>query len=260
MGLEALIKPFPWESYSRKLAERIENPRWSGVFGAERERPGMRIVKGCEGDVLGGNVVALYWIVDESDGIIADAAFQAFGQSALIGAADVACELARGKTYAQASRIGADLIDRHLRDKGSLSAFPPETSPHLNLVVGALEAAANQCADIPLAEPFIPTPRDFGEVHPDGYPGFDAMSREQQLALIEQVVADEIRPFIELDAGGVELKDFKGRELVITYQGACTTCHSATGMTLSYIQDLLRARIHPDLVVVPDLPLFQEVP
>lgn len=258
MALEALIRPFPWALYSKKLASRIEMPRWQGWFNPLDVRPGMRRVEGRAGSIEAGNAVILYWFVDELDGIIADAVFSAFGQSALIGAADGACELCRGKSYAQASRIGADLIDRHLRDRSTDEAFPVETSAHLNLVITAIEEAAQACVDIPLAEPFTPAPVDFGEVRPDGYPGFDQMSNEQQLALIEQVVAEEIRPFIELDAGGIELRELCGRQLTIAYQGSCTSCHSATGMTLSYIQELLRAKVHPQLTVIPDLSSLQQ--
>ena len=53
----------------------------------------MRLVIGKEGRCSDGNAVCLYLLVDENDGVIADARFQASGQSALIGAAEAACEL-----------------------------------------------------------------------------------------------------------------------------------------------------------------------
>jgi NifU-like protein len=259
VGLSELLKPFPWALYSQKLASRIERPRWRGSFApSDTEGRAIRLVKGFAGDVELGNAVQLYWLVDLLDGVIADAAFQAFGQSALIGAADAACELSRGKTHLQAGRIGADLLDRHLRDKSGEPAFPYETGMHLNLVVTALEHAAEQCRDIRVAEPFTPTPEATWE-EGAGYPGFDELTKDAQLSLIRHIVAEEIQPFIELDAGGIEVIDLTGgRELLIAYQGACTTCHSATGMTLAYIQQLLRAKVHPELVVTPDLSSLQE--
>ena len=42
-------------------------------------------------------------------------------------------------------------------------------------------------------------------------------------------------------------------ELIISYQGACTSCHASTGSTLSAIQKILRARVHPSLFVTPKL-------
>ena len=73
--------------------------------------------------------MSLYWLVDPDDGIIVDARFQAYGQSALIGAAEIACELSVGKNYDQARRIGAELIDKQVRDRPDEPAFPKETSP-----------------------------------------------------------------------------------------------------------------------------------
>ncbi|MCP4265610.1 MAG: NifU family protein, partial [Candidatus Brocadiaceae bacterium] len=61
----------------------------------------------------------------------------------------------------------------------------------------------------------------------------------------------EIRPYIELDAGGIQIHELKDFELFISYEGACTSCHAATGSTLSAIQNILKSRIHPDLFVTP---------
>ncbi len=246
---------FPWTRYSKKLAARIETPRWGGHFAPEEAR-GMRLVIGEYGSVASGNITRFYWLIDEADGIIADAKHQTFGQSALIGAAETACELTVGKNWDQANRIGADIIDKHLRDKSDIPSFPAETSAHLNMVIHALEVCAEQCTDIPLPETYsTPIEHDF-EVLEGGIPGFTEMPADEQLRLLATFVKEEIQPYIELDAGGVEvLKIIDSREVLIAYEGSCTTCPSATGSTLTSIQQMLRAKIHPDLVVVPDLTL-----
>lgn len=262
MTLQTLTQSFPWARYSRKLSTKIERPRCIGFFTSkESEERGMRLALGKEGSIEDGNCLWLYWLVDLDDGIIVDARFQAYGQSALIGAADIACELAIGKNYDQARRISSDLIDRQARDKSDEPAFPRETFPHLNLVLGAMENAAEQCMDIPLASNYVapPAPRDIGEVLEGGYPGWDTFSLKQKLAIIEDVIAKDVRPYIELDAGGIVVLDLvNDREVLIAYQGSCTSCFSATGATLSYIQQILRAKVHPDLHVVPDLKTFQQ--
>ncbi|MDB6081949.1 MAG: hypothetical protein JWO53_1221, partial [Chlamydiia bacterium] len=86
-----------------------------------------------------------------------------------------------------------------------------------------------------------------------GYPGFKDLAIKQKIALIEEVIAKEIRPYIELDAGGVAVMNIIDNEVIIAYSGACTSCHSSTGATLSYIQQTLRAMLDPDIVVTPDL-------
>ena len=104
-----------WAAYSNLLKERILNPRNLGTFkdnaGAMQE---MRVAVG-EGEVE-GNRLKIFIVVDETDGVIADAKFVSFGESVLIGAADAACEVLLRKTYDQARRLTADLIDRKVRD------------------------------------------------------------------------------------------------------------------------------------------------
>ncbi len=247
---------FPWMRYSKKLTHKIENPRHCGFFTpAEARERGMRLATGREGRREDGNTICLYLLVDESDGVIADARFQVLGQSALIGAAEAACELLIRKNYDQALRLTAELIDKQVRDRNEVLAFPEETYPHLNLVLDAIEKAAEQCLDIPFAENDLPSPiaahgHEGGQI----YPGWDTLSKEQKIEAIEGVIAADIRPYIELDAGGIQIVDLvQDQELIIAYEGACTTCHSSTGATLNAIQEILKLKIHPALRVVPDL-------
>ena len=102
--------------------------------------------------------VKLYLVVDETDGIIADARFQALGSSALIGAADAACDAVLRKSHAQAGRLTADLIDRMLRDFSHIPAFPDQAGAALNLVLEAIDDCVRQCLDIVIADPSYAPP------------------------------------------------------------------------------------------------------
>lgn len=256
--LEQLTTPFPWSKYSRKLATKILRARSAGYYtekDAEERR--MRLAKGTAGQASEGNEVHLYWLVDPEDGVIVDAKFQLYGQSALIGAAEGTCGLLIGKNYDQARRMSADLVDQHLRDRSDQAAFPLECAPHINLVLEAVDRAAESCEDLPLAAEYAAPPVTFDRsrlAKEGGYPGWEGLDKKQKIAVIEDVIAREIRPYIELDAGGVEILDLvNDRELIIAYQGACTSCFSATGATLSYIQQTVRALVSNDLVVIPDM-------
>lgn len=257
MSLKNLTLSFPWTRYSRKLIQKILYPRSTGKLTQEEAQArGLRWVMGEEGTLEGGNVVRFYWWVDKEDGVLVDAKFQVFGQSALIGAADIACDVIVGKNYDQARRLSTELIESQARDKDQEPAFPPETFPYLNLVMGAIDTAAEQCTDLPLPQAYVamPAPRDFGEVIEGGVPGYLEMPLKQKLALIEEVLDRDIRPYIALDAGGVEVINLlNNTEIVITYQGSCTSCYSSIGTTLTYIQQVLRAKVHPAITVVPDI-------
>lgn len=253
MGIEKSTASFPWSRYSKKLISKIENPRNAGILSP---RDGFRLVESEEGSVADGNAVHFFWLVDKEDGVIVEAKFQVFGQSALIGAAEVACDLLVGKNYDQASRISADLIDKQVRDKSEVPAFPNETAPHLNLVLEAIDSTAKECTDIPLSLGYVapPAPRDIGDVLEGGYPGWHELSIKQKLSVIEEVLNNDIRPYIALDGGGVEVINLlHDKEVIIAYQGNCTSCFSSVGATLSYIQQVIRAKVHPDLVVVPNM-------
>lgn len=245
-----LITLSPTELFSKKLRARVENLRFVGAFSVrEAEEKGMRLVTGRS------SKMCLYWLVDESDGIIADAKFQVFGSIADIAALEALSELTLRKNYDQASRISADLIDQHLRDKKEIPAFPKEYHSALNAALLALDNAVYQCLDIPFKASYDATPieNDFPEIE-GGIPGWEEFPDAQKIFLIQEVVDKEIRPYIELDAGGVKIEELKnGYEVHISYEGSCTSCHSATGSTLSAIQHILKARLHPSLVVIPKI-------
>ncbi len=260
MNKDVFYLPYPWAHYSKKLAHKIENPQFAGFFLPEDVLGrGLRLVIAREGSVPEGNALTLYWLVDESDGIISDIRYQVFGASALIGALEAACQLLLRKSYDQAKRISADLIDREVRDKTGTEAFPPEVYGHLNLVLSAIETASEQCTDIPFDEVYIDSP-----LHPDRgtgglYPDWEKLPKSDKLRVIEEIIQKEIRPYIELDAGGIQIIDLtEEHELTIAYQGSCTSCHSATGSTLTAIQQILHARVHPSITVIPDVSFLKQ--
>lgn len=244
---------------------RIERPLYAGSYShSEAEQRGMKLVKGRSGSFSEGQFCCLYLLVDESDGVIADARFQMYGPSGLIGALDIACEVLIRKNYEQAKRVTADFLDQQMRDRKTSPAFPPETFAYLNLVVDAIEQAAAECIGIPLAESYVAPPMNEFDMKGSEqriYPGWDELNVKQQIYVIEEVIASDIRPYIELDAGGIEVLNFlQNRELIIGYKGSCTSCHSATGATLSAIQQILRMKVHPEIVVTPDMSFLAQKP
>lgn len=255
-GIAHLISTFPWHHYSNKLKARWDKLRCVGIFSQEESKArDMELAMGSSGIAEEGLLVKLYWLVDKDDGIIVDAKFQVFGPSALILAAETACLLLIGKNYAQAERVTATLIDQQARDRSDTPAFPAETYPYLNFILDAIESAAAQCDGIPLATNYTSTPASFdaASTYPGGYPGWNELSKDQKVLLIEEVLDQDVRPYIALDAGGVKVLDLNNHELTIAYEGSCTSCYSSVGTTLTYIQQVLRAKLSPSLVVTPVL-------
>lgn len=251
-----ILKTCPWMDLSDKAKERILQPRNGGFFIAEEAAlKGMRLVIGKE--AIDGKILSLFLLVDEEDGVIADARFQVYGDAALIAISDAACDLLIRKNYEQARRLSADLLDKHLRDRANIPALPSEAASLLNLTLFAIDEAVKGCMDIPLNSAYIASPIDMNDNLQVVYPDWEHLSAEKKKEVIEEVISRDIRPYIELDAGGIQIKEIKGSEVIIAYEGACTSCYSATGATLNAIDQILKTRVHPSLNVIPDLSVLE---
>lgn len=254
MGLKQLIKSSFWARYSHKLSQHIQRPRSVGVFTQEDgESCALRFVQGQAGDISMGNWAQYFWLVDPNDGIVVDARYQVYGESILIGLLEAASNLIIGKNYDQAARVHIEVLDNALRDKNDTGAFPDEAIAHVSIVTEAIKKCAQQCMDIPISLSYEAPPIHSSPVEGNGYPDFDKLSLSQKIALIDQVLDQEVRPYIEMDAGGVEVVGLKQDQLTISYKGTCTSCFSATGATLSFIQQVIRAKVDPKLKVIPNL-------
>ena len=206
----------------------------------------MRYVVGREGKL------ALYWLVDESDGVIADAKLQSFRPVGLIAAAEIGSELVLRKNLDQVSRLTAELLDQRVPDEKRDASFPKECDAQLNQVVSAMDKAIHNVTTSPLPLPTIQPPLRATLAKSRRHPGWIEFPHGQKVKIIEEVIDKEIRPYIELDAGGVKLMTVhETGEVVIAYEGSCTTCHSSTGSTLTAIQKILKSRVHPSLFVTP---------
>jgi len=234
------------QPFSKILLARIENPECVGTFSKEEAKAkAMRLCIGSSGKNEKGNRITLSLLIDEEDGVIADVKFQAFGPPSLIGAAECGCRLLVRKNYMQAKRLSADLIEKEA------DGFPKQAANHLNQVIDAIDEATISCMDIPIEDIYVTPPQMEGGDRTI-YPNWKNLSDDEKKAVISHVMKEEIQPYIELDAGGVEVIKVEENRVTIAYSGNCTSCFSATGATLDAIGNILRHKIFPDLMVTPD--------
>jgi len=73
----------------------------------------------------------------------------------------------------------------------------------------------------------------------------------QKIKLIEETIEQEIRPELQKDGGDLQLMDVDGNQVMVSFKGQCRGCMAA-GLTLSGVQDRLRKKVTPDLVVVEE--------
>ncbi|MFU8779659.1 MAG: NifU family protein [Kiritimatiellia bacterium] len=72
-----------------------------------------------------------------------------------------------------------------------------------------------------------------------------------QLDIIAEILDETVTPYIDAHGGALKLISFDtdSHLLTVYYQGACSTCPSSFGMTLSAIQNILRDQFDPMLRV-----------
>ncbi len=70
-----------------------------------------------------------------------------------------------------------------------------------------------------------------------------------RLDKINDLLDDQIRPFLQNDGGDVYVVGLEGNKLSVHYQGACGSCPSSLSGTLTGIENLVR-QIEPDMEVV----------
>lgn len=238
--------------YSKKLLHRIENPLSVGFFTQkDAKAKGMRLSLGSAGEIGQGQRVCFFLLVDEEDGVIADVKFQAFGPPGLTGACESGCELLLRKNIMQARRISVSLLDKQMQDRNGKTAFPEEEGALLNLVLDAIDDATEKCMDIPVSDSYV-APPTFAQGQTLQYPNWHELRDSQKKTVLESVIDEDIRPYVELDAGGVKLIKIEGNQVTIAYSGNCTSCFSSVGSTLEAIGQIFRTKIHPDLTVIPD--------
>jgi NifU-like protein len=71
----------------------------------------------------------------------------------------------------------------------------------------------------------------------------------QKIDRIKAAIADEIAHILAQDEGGCELVDVDGNDVYISFTGHCAGCVYAKQTQYSVVQDILRKRVLPDLVV-----------
>ena len=77
------------------------------------------------------------------------------------------------------------------------------------------------------------------------------MNDVEKYEAIEALFDKHLRPALMSDGGNIELDLVKGDEVIISYQGACGSCPSSAGATLSGIEKAIRQHVFPTAIVIP---------
>jgi NFU1 iron-sulfur cluster scaffold homolog, mitochondrial len=81
---------------------------------------------------------------------------------------------------------------------------------------------------------------------------FFQLTLEDQVAHLNRIFDEMVRPGLAGDGGGLELMGIEGTTVRIHYEGACGSCPSSTSGTLMYIEGAVQRKAHPELTVASD--------
>ncbi|SPN73973.1 Fe-S cluster assembly protein NifU,NifU-like N terminal domain [Chlamydia serpentis] len=244
-----------WSTLSSKVMKKFLAPHCAGTFSEEEaELKNAHLIIGKQGHKLMGNSLTFYWLVDKQNGIILDAKFQYFGHPYLIPLAETTCNLVAGKSYSEAYKLTVDDIDRSLRTQIQEPALPKDSLSLYHFVIDALDAAVEQCLEIPLEDGSFPLEEasfspNFEDADPYNQSDWDALTHEQKLYALRNTIEQKIGPYIAMDGGQVTVESLEDLVVTIAYSGNCSACPSSLGSTLNSIGQLLRAYIYPELQV-----------
>jgi Fe-S cluster biogenesis protein NfuA len=87
-----------------------------------------------------------------------------------------------------------------------------------------------------------------------GHPALDddTLTDEQRgkLAMIADLVDQNVRPYLQGDGGDLYLVGLEGNVLKVHYQGACGSCPSSLSGTLAGIESMVKS-IDPEIDIIP---------
>lgn len=110
-------------SYSKKIEDRINNPKNMGEISKERAKElNCRLVI-ADYESTGSDAIRLFWAVDKNN-IIVEAKFKSFSSGVLVALNDMMTELCINKTTEKASQMFKTDVEFALRDEPQTPAIP----------------------------------------------------------------------------------------------------------------------------------------
>ncbi len=201
----------------------------------------------------------IYWLVDPENDRIYSAKFFAYGGRESTAIGECLSDMVEGKSISQATAITPEQVREQLTIQSGQQTVAGLFDKVLPSITSLLEAAQSA---YPKAKAVVLACKKANAAHTPTGPQFCQLEvaeqawlkldKNSQLAKIEAVLDGKIRAALKMHGGEVRVIDLKeSYKLTIEYLGACGGCASATGATLSYIEDTLQKEVFTKLEVRP---------
>jgi NifU-like protein len=200
----------------------------------------------------------LYWLVDLKEDRIFSARFFAYGGKVSLVIGETLCTMVEGLTVDEACSLLKTDVEAKLRDEPEVPAVPESKMKAFDTVEELLKTAKEQypsAKGVAIASASIDK-ADFQSTTELNLvaQAWLGLTKDEQKAQIEIVLDEHIRPALMNDGGNVQVLDVTdGEKVLVQYQGACGSCGSSLGATLSFMESTLRKHIYNDINVVPQM-------
>jgi len=145
-----------------------------------------------------------------------------------------------GRIVCKCFGITEDLIRRVIAENGLQT---PEEVTNYCKAGGGCETCIDEI------ESLIALVHEKVVTHEKPVPKKEKLTNIQKIALVQETIANEIRPSLVKDGGDIDLIDVEGNRVFVALRGACSNCPSAD-MTLRYtVEQKLKEFVSEDLVV-----------
>jgi len=149
MAKTDLIGGALWEQYSKKVNDRMTNPRYLGeITEEEAKKMGARLIVSDYGAAVCGDAIRLYWAIDPETEKILSAKYKTFGCGTAIAASDVMAEMCIGRTVDEALKITNIDVEKALRDDENIEAIPPQKMHCSVMAYDVIKKAASIYKDV----------------------------------------------------------------------------------------------------------------
>ena len=200
----------------------------------------------------------LYWLVDLKEDRIFSARFFAYGGKVSLVIGETLCTMVEGLTVDEACSLLKTDVEAKLRDEPEVPAVPESKMKAFDTVEELLKTAKEQypsAKGVAIASASIDK-ADFQSTTELNLvaQAWLGLTKDEQKEQIEIVLDEHIRPALMNDGGNVQVLDVTdGEKILVQYQGACGSCGSSLGATLSFMESTLRKHIYNDINVVPQM-------
>ena len=243
------------EKFSKKFDEAAAHPKYRGAYDKDdASGKGMTLVEAKFKDTK------IYLLADRAEDRIYSAKFFAYGGKVSVAIGETLCTMIKGLTIDEACSLRGEDIEACLRDEPEVPAVPESKQKafanieELLKVVQQAYPAAKAVAEVSASIDKNNVNAVSSSELSMAEQAWMGLSKEDQITQINMVLDDKVRPALMSDGGNVQVLDVvDGEKVMIQYQGACGSCGSSLGATLSFMEQALRKEIHNELIVVPNM-------